>query len=135
MTPHTEIELYLDHARRDLQAAESNLQLGYHNVVISRSYYAMFYATSALLASQNISRSKHTGVLSAFGEYFIKTGLIETEYAKMLGHAFDSRLDSDYDMTFAVDATLARELWHDAQRFVDHIEQYLHQAGALGASS
>ncbi len=40
-------------------------------------------------------RSKHCGVHSAFGEHFVKAGLIETEYAKMLGHAFDSRLDSD----------------------------------------
>ena len=91
----------------------------------------MFYATSALLASVGVSRSRHSGVHSAFGEYFVKAGLIETEYVQMLGHAFDSRLDSDYDVTFTAQRTLAEELLRDARRFVDRAEQHLRQAGVL----
>lgn len=124
-------QLYLDRAHQDLQAAESNLQQGFHGVAVTRAYYAMFYAASALLASKGISRSKHSGVHSAFGEHFIKTSLIETEYAKMLGHAFDSRLDSDYDITFTTERTLAEGVLHDAQRFVERAEKHLRQAGVL----
>ena len=98
-----EIQLYLDRARVDLEAAQLNLEQGFAGVAISRAYYAMFYAASALLASVGISRSKHSGVHSAFGEYFVKPGLIEAEYAKTLGNAFDSRLDCDYDVLFAAD--------------------------------
>ena len=67
----------------DLQAAKSNLQQSFYGVAITRAYYAMFYAASALLASEGISRSKHSGVHSAFGERFVKGGPIEAEYAKM----------------------------------------------------
>jgi len=126
-----EVQLYLDRAHQDLRAAESNLQQGFHGVAVTRAYYAMFYAASALLASKEISRSKHSGVHSAFGEHFVKAGLIETEYAKMLGHAFDSRLDSDYDVTFSTERTLAEGILHDAQRFVERVERYLCQAGVL----
>ena len=91
----------------------------------------MFYATSAPLASKGIARSKHSGVHAAFGKHFVKAGLIETEYAKMLGHAFDSRLDSDYDILSTAERTQAEELLHDARRFVHRTEQYLRQAGAL----
>jgi len=126
-----EIQLYLDRARQDLHVAASNLQLSFYGDTVTRAYYAMFYAASALLVSKGIARSKHSGVHAAFGEHFVKTGLIEAEYAKMLGHAFDSRLDSDYDMSFTSDRTLAEEVWHDAQRFVERTEQYLRQAGAL----
>ena len=126
-----EVKLYLNRARQDLQAAESNLQQGFHSVAVTRAYYAMFYAASALLASEGISRGKHSGVHSAFGEHFVKTGLIETEYAKMLGHAFDSRLDSDYDVTFSAERALAEEVLHDARRFVERAEGYLCQAGVL----
>jgi uncharacterized protein (UPF0332 family) len=126
-----EVPLYLDRAHRALQPAESNLQQGFYGVAVTRAYYAMFYAASALLASKGISRSKHGGVLSAFGEHFVKTGLIETEYAKMLGHAFDSRLDSDYDIAFTAEQTLAVDVLQDAQRFVEGTEAYLRQAGAL----
>lgn len=125
-----EIPLYLDRARQDLQAAESNLQRGFYRVAVTRAYYAMFYAASALLASKGISRSKHSGVRSAFREYFVKTGLIETEFAKMLGHAFDSRLDSDYDVAFTAELALAEEVLRDAQHFVDRCEEYLHRTGA-----
>ena len=131
MTRQTEVELYLERAHKALRQAIDNLSLDYYDVTTSRAYYAMFYASSALLASKGISRSKHSGVHSAFSQYFIKPGLIETEYAKMLGHAFDSRLDSDYDMTFSAEWALAEGVLRDAQRFVDRAERYLRQAGVL----
>ena len=88
----------------------------------------MFYAASALLASKGISRSKHSGVISAFGEQFVKTGLIEVEYVKMLGRAFEARNDSDYDITFVSDRQLAERLSGEAQRFVSRAERYLQEA-------
>jgi uncharacterized protein (UPF0332 family) len=127
----SESQRYLDRAYLDLQAARSNLQQGFYGVAITRAYYAMFYAASALLASEGISRSKHSGVHSAFGERFVKGGLIEAEYAKMLGHAFDSRLDSDYDVEFVADQALAEDVLNDARRFVDRAERYLREAGKL----
>jgi uncharacterized protein (UPF0332 family) len=127
----SESQLYLDRAHEDLRAAESNLNQGFYGVAVTRAYYAMFYATSALLASQGIHRSRHTGVISSFSEQFVKTGLIEADYAKMLSHAFDSRLDSDYDLAFVAEQALAQDLWRDAQTFVERAEQYLRQAGEL----
>jgi len=127
----TEIQLYLDRARNALQESDDNLKLGHYSVAVSRAYYAMFYAASALLASKGIYRSKHSGVHSAFGEQFIKPGLIESEYGKMLVHAFDSRLDSDYDISFAADEGLAREMLRNARRFVGRAERYLRGIGAI----
>jgi uncharacterized protein (UPF0332 family) len=49
----------------------------------------------------------------------------------MLGQAFDSRLDSDYDIVFTPERALAEATLQDAQRFVERAEQYLQQAGAL----
>ncbi len=82
-----ECRLYLDYARRDLQAAESNLNLGFYHITISRAYYAMFYAASALLASKGITRSRHSGVLSAFGEQFVRTGLIPSRAGSSRGYS------------------------------------------------
>ena len=132
MSERNEIELYLTRAEQDLQAAEGNLQQGFSAVAVTRAYYAMFYAATALLESQGISRSRHSGVVAAFGEHFVKTGLMEVDYAKMLGHGFDSRLDSDYDILFQADQQLADEILLDAQRFVERASSYLHlhQSGA-----
>ena len=124
-------ELYLNRAHQDLQAVLSILDQGFYNIAISRAYYAMFYAATALLASKGITRSKHSGVISAFSEYFVKTGLLEAEYARMLAHAFNSRLGSDYDVTSTIDRDLAETVIQDARRFVDRTEAYLQQAGIL----
>jgi uncharacterized protein (UPF0332 family) len=124
-------ELYLNRAHQDLQAVQNILDQGFYNIAISRAYYAMFYAATALLTSKGVARSKHSGVISAFSEYFVKTGLIETEYARMLAHAFNSRLGSDYDVTSSVDKISAEAVIQDARRFVDRAEAYLQQAGIL----
>jgi uncharacterized protein (UPF0332 family) len=124
-------ELYLNRAYQDLQAVQGILGQGFYAIAISRAYYAMFYAASALLASKSISRSRHSGVVSAFSEYFVKTGLIEAEYARMLAHAFNARLGSDYDVAFSVDKNSAEAVIQDARRFVGRAEAYLQQAGLL----
>jgi uncharacterized protein (UPF0332 family) len=131
MSEPSEIRLYLDRACQDLRAAESNLQQSFYAVAVTRAYYAMFYAANAVLSSKGIARSKHSGVLSAFGEHFVKTGLIEPEYAKTLANAFDSRLDSDYDIMFLAERPLAQDVLRDAVRFVDRATEYLTQAGIL----
>lgn len=122
-----EIQLYLEHARRDLEAAESNLKLGFYHITVSRSYYAMLYATNALLSSKGITRSKHSGAISAFGEHFVKSGIIEPIYAKMLGNAFDSRLDSDYDVAFSVSRSTAEDILEDARQFLSRVDQYFEE--------
>jgi uncharacterized protein (UPF0332 family) len=126
-----EITLYLNRARQDLRAAQSNLDQGFYEVTVSRAYYAMFNSSRALLTEKGIAPRKHSGVHSAFSEHFVKTGLIETEYAKMLGQAFDSRLDSDYDVMFIVEQALAETVLRDAQRFVNRVETDLHEVGVL----
>jgi uncharacterized protein (UPF0332 family) len=126
-----DISLYLDRARKDLEAAQGNLELGFYAVSVTRAYYAMFYAASALLASKGITRSKHSAVLAAFGEQFAKPGLIEADFAKAFGHAFDARLDSDYDITFVAAEALAKEVLSEAHRFVDRGAHYLREVGAL----
>ena len=126
-----DVKLYLNRAHRELWAVQSILSQGFYAIAISRAYYAMFYAASALLASKNISRSRHSGVVSAFSEYFVKTGLLEAEYARMLAHAFNARLGSGYDVTSSVDKDSAEVVIQDARRFVDRIELYLQQTGVL----
>lgn len=131
MTQPTEVKLYLERANNALKQAEDNLSLGHYDVATSRAYYAMFYAASALLVSQGISRSKHSGVHAAFGQYFVKPGLIELEYSRMLVNAFNVRLDSDYEVKPALSKGLAEDLLRDASQFVERARAYLEQEGHL----
>jgi len=124
-----DVQPYLDRARKELWAVEVNIREQLYAVAISRCYYAMFYAVSGLLASIGITRSKHSGVIAAFREHFIKTGLIEVEYGDILGVGFDARQESDYELAPLIDHELALKRLQDAQRLVDQIENYLKSTG------
>jgi uncharacterized protein (UPF0332 family) len=91
----------------------------------------MFYAATALLSSKGISRSKHSGVHSAFGQYFVKPGLIEPQYGRMLSNAFNVRLDSDYGLAPSVNLTLVKNILRDAEQFVERAAVYLQQKDYL----
>ena len=127
MSSLTEVQLYLERANSALEQAKDNLNLGYYDVATSRAYYVMFYAASALLVSKDISRSKHSGVQAAFGQYFVKPGLIEPEHNRMLVNAFNVRLDSDYEVKPSLSRELAEDVLHDAGRFVERAIAYLEQ--------
>ena len=58
----------------------------------------MFYATQALLKSEGIEVIKHSGVVSALGYHFAKTGKIDPKYHRMLINARNIREIIDYDI-------------------------------------
>jgi uncharacterized protein (UPF0332 family) len=92
---------------------------------VSRSYYAMFYAAEALLMTKDLKFSSHKGVLSAFGQHFVKTGLFPKEVQRKLQKAFDERQRSDYSFQPGVNQADARQILQDAREFVDQAKKYL----------
>ena len=92
---------------------------------VSRAYYAMFYATTALLGSRGLWRSKHQGLIAAFGKYFVKSGLVERPYGRMLHDAFEARLDSDYAPHPDLDRASAKQLVAKAEDFVERLTELL----------
>jgi len=87
-------------------------------------------ATAALL-TQDIARSKHSGVLAAFNQYLVKPGLIEAEYGQIFQRAFKARMDADYSDSAYFDQEQAKQAIEDAERFVSRLETYLRETGVL----
>lgn len=126
-----EVTLYMDRAHQMLTVATHNLDDGFYESAVNRAYYAIFYAANAVLSTQGLARSKHSGVISAFREHFVKPGLIETEYSRIYGRVMDDRHLGDYEIGETITAEQAREDLDDAQRFVSRIETYLRKEGWL----
>jgi uncharacterized protein (UPF0332 family) len=124
-----EIQQYIYLATEDLAAAQDNLRLGHLRAAVSRAYYAMFYAVTAVLGSRGLWRSKHQGVIAAFGEHLVKPGLVEPRYGRMLHDAFETRLDSDYAPQPDLNETSARNQITNAQEFVLRMVQVLAKSG------
>ncbi len=87
----------LDKANTLLTQAELLLNNKQYDGSVNRSYYAIFNTVRALLALVGLDSQSHRGVISFFDRYFVKTGIFEKQYSKIVHQAFDSRQDSDYE--------------------------------------
>lgn len=126
-----QIKLYMQQAQEMLLVAAHNLHDGFYSSSVNRSYYAVFYAANAILATQQLARKQHSGILSAFRLHFIKPGLIEPAYSDIYGRLFDDRNTSDYQLFSPITHQLAEVDLADAQAFVTRIQTWLQQEGWL----
>ena len=115
----------LEKARRAIHAAETLLQHEDVDFAAGRAYYAMFYTAEALLSGKGFHSHKHGGVHALFGQEFIKTGLMDAKFHRLLLDAFDRRLQADYGF----DAVLGREevagMIEQACEFLKEAESFL----------
>ena len=123
-----EVALYVEHARQMLEVAHHNLTDGFYASAVNRAYYAIFYAANALLATKGLARSKHSGVIAAFRQHFIKPGFIESEYSDIYGRVMDDRHKGDYDVIeTAMDRDRSEADLAHAVQFVQRVERYLRE--------
>ncbi len=104
------IEIRLDRAREDMETARELVDLGRYRAAVNRAYYAIFGITTALLLTEKIERSKHTGVESALIQHFVKKELIEPEYGKIYDYIRKKREESDYSARITIDERTARKV-------------------------
>lgn len=112
-------------ARRYLKSAEMLLRDKDFESSVSRTYYAMFYTAQAALLTKNLSFSSHKGVISAFGEHFVKTGIFPKEMGRELNRAFEKRQVGDYEYTFVISDDEAKQMLQSGKEFVNAIANWL----------
>lgn len=94
MTPE-QAEL-LELAKDNVRASELLLQNGFAGFAASRAYYAMFAAAEALLLARDLTFSKHSAVIAAFGRHFAKPGIVPVELHRAMLAAQRARQAADY---------------------------------------
>jgi len=104
---------------------------GFYDFAVSRAYYAMFYAAQTLLLKDNLSFSKHSATISAFGKHFAKSGRVPVEYHRYLIEAQTSRNIGDYDIHSDLTADDASVHIDRAQQFIQHATKFLSQSATL----
>ena len=111
----------------ELEIAALLLDREHYRTCLSRSYYSIYYATQALLLSQNLDASTHKGTIRLFGQHFVKTGQFSSEFAKILSDAYELRQLSDYDADFTGTLAEAQMILEKAKAFIVEVEKVLKQ--------
>ena len=122
------IQYRLESAREMLRDASLLKENGGSPVsIINRAYYSVFYAALALLVTEDIEPTKHTGVLAKFDELFIREKIFPKEMSQIIHHAFDMRQAGDYQKSKVITEDQAIDVLNSAEQFVSTIEKQLLQ--------
>lgn len=114
-------------ARKYLESAELLLNAGDYESSVSRAYYAMFYMVQASLLKIGKTASTHKGVLSLFGEHFIKNGVFQKSVARTLAVAFEKRQLGDYESDMVIEKDDAEHVLTSAKETVALLNEWLNQ--------
>jgi uncharacterized protein (UPF0332 family) len=120
----TRIQQLLDLAQDELDTADLLWQNDRCRACISRSYYAMYHATQAILGTKTLTSKTHRGVIQLFGQHFIKTGELPIELARAISDAYDLRQLSDYEETVLLTKQQAETILDSARLFARTAFQY-----------
>ena len=120
-----EIKNMLEKAERKLGSAKKLFEIGEYEDAVSRAYYAVLHAISAVLFSKGLSFSKHAQVIGSFNKEFIKTGIFPKDFTKILTRLYEDRQIGDYSYTDFPDEETAAQDIEDAQRILLACKKYL----------
>ncbi len=120
-----EIAAYLERAERSIHTARKLAADLECDFAASRAYYAAFYAASAVLLSEGLELSKHSGVIASIHQRFVKTGRLDKEQGRTLNWLFGLRNVGDYGVTAHVSRQEAEQAIRVAESFLEAIKALL----------
>lgn len=116
-------------ARETLQVAEELRAQNHLSHAVNRYYYAVFYAIQSLLAAISAESRKHSGVIACFNREFVKTGIFDKKYARIVQHLFEERSDADYEDFKVFQKAEVEDLSEEVKAFLPAVEKYLAAEG------
>jgi uncharacterized protein (UPF0332 family) len=125
--PDEEVDQLLSQAELRLKAARHLLKEGFYDDAVSRAYYSMYFATSALFLTRNIQVKTHRGLIARFGQEFVEKGLIERHFGRMLRIAEELRSEADYSITREISEEEAAATVEDAEKFLHRAREVINE--------
>lgn len=114
----TVIESYRERALQDLKAADTMLASKFHMAAVSLTYYAVFYAITALLLQEGMVAHKHKQLGIEFRRHFIKTKRLPMKYSELLHELYEARQTADYDAVPNIPEEKVGAMLNEAKDFV-----------------
>ena len=107
----------------DLNEAEDRFKNGKYKYAIINAYYATFHSARALLYSKGYRERSHYCLYVAINELFVRAGLLEKRFARILKDGMSLREDVDYGGEFSKEG--AALIISNAEVFIKKSEKLL----------
>jgi uncharacterized protein (UPF0332 family) len=115
----------LDEADETIEDVRVLIENNRLRAAVNRIYYGMFYSLLALGIKNEFETSKHARLIGWFNKSFIKEGLIDTKYGKIINKAYNRRTKGDYDIYVDFDKDKVIGMYNDMQNFIAMIKDYI----------
>jgi uncharacterized protein (UPF0332 family) len=130
---HNETRLVLaryriEQARECLDSAMREIEAASYKHSANRSYYCIFHAMRAVLVLEGFDSKKHSGIISAFRQRYVKTGIFSVYFSDIISGAFDTRNSSDYEDFFVISKSDVQKQLENAETFLAAVETYIEAA-------
>ena len=115
----------MEKAKEDLETARHNYKDGSYRASVNRSYYAIFHALRAVTALDGFDSSKHSGIIAYINQHYVKAGVFDRSFSKLIDSAFRLREKADYEDFYVVAIEDAKQQIEKAEEIISIIENYL----------
>ncbi|MBR1598493.1 MAG: HEPN domain-containing protein [Lachnospiraceae bacterium] len=115
----------LEKAEQCLSDAETLFNKGSYEGAVNRSYYCIYHSIRSILALDEVEFKRHSGNISYFRQNYIKTGIFDKSLSVIVGSAFDTRSDSDYEDYISFSSEDAKKQLENAKKFLSVINDYV----------
>ncbi|HSW56574.1 MAG TPA: HEPN domain-containing protein [Ignavibacteriaceae bacterium] len=115
----------IEKALEELSIAINLLTQKFYAKSLNSTYYSMFHATRALLATEKVDSKRHVGIIMLFNKFFINTEKIPEHFFTFLDTAFNIRILSDYRDFYIATKQDAEKQIQNAEKFLEMAKDYL----------
>lgn len=98
---------------------------------LNRAYYSIFHGIRAVCALDGFDSSKHSGLISHFNQFYVKTGIFLPEASKIIKLASEKRESADYLDFFVASQRDAEDQIQRAEKFRKWVGEYLKTKGVF----
>ena len=120
-----DIKPLIEKAKKFINSAKVLFNIGDFDSTVSRTYYAMHHIAEAVLFTKNLKIKTHRGLISTFGQIFVKTNIFPKEIGRQLRDTFDKRLIGDYEYAIEIKKEDAEKVLKTGEDFIDKLIEYL----------
>ncbi len=126
-----QLRLMMEKAGQTLAVAQTLHDHGHYDDATSRAYYAVFQALQAVLLTEGLSVSKHSGLLAVFNQRFIRTGRFPATAFRTVKRLFRDRQTGDYEYGVTIGEDESATNLRDAGELIADIRRYLSCGGYI----
>ena len=91
----------------------------------NRLYYAVFHAVSALLIYDGHNIKSNRGIISMFGQHYVKTNLFTRQEGSLLSNLMIMRDNADYNCFYEADKEKIEPFIEPTGNLINKIKDYI----------